>query len=176
MAASRQKTKQQSACEACGSRKQKDKTKQQSTCVACRGRKQTKQKKHQPVWLVAAASKKKETTINMSGLLQLQAKKHQPVWPVAAASKKKQSTCESGGGSPKAGENNLPASGQKIIYQCLWLQAEKNKTTLHLCGLSPPQVRQNHHKQDKTTVACRERKNNQPVWPVAAARGKTTNL
>jgi len=51
-------------------------------------------------------------------------------------------------------------------------QAEKNKTTLHLCGLSLPQVRQNHHKQDKTTVACRERKNNQPVWPVAAARRK----
>jgi len=57
-ATSRQKMKQQSTCEACDSRKQKDKTKEQSTCVACHGRKQTKQTKEQSTCMACHGHKK----------------------------------------------------------------------------------------------------------------------
>jgi len=65
-------------------------------------------------------------------------------------------------GSPKAGENNLPARANKFLPVLAVASSKKE--------LSPPQARQSHG-------GLSGKKKHQPVWPVAAAKEKkTTNL
>jgi len=86
---------------------------------------------------------------------------NQCVWPVVAVRGKNNQTvswvvCM----SPKVGKTRV---GKKHLPVLLAVTSRKNKTTINLCGLLPPQARQNYG-------GLWGKK--QPVWPVVAARGK----
>jgi len=71
-------------------------------------------------------------------------------------------SCELGGQSPKVRRNNLLASRQSNHLPLLVVASRKTKTTFNLCGMLPPQARQN---SVQPIAAARE--NNPPVsWVV----------
>jgi len=110
----------------------------------------SKQSNNQPVWLVRPQARKNKTKINMCGRLRLQAKNINLCglsWLQASLSqlqaRKKTINLWVGWWISESRGKQSSSERAKNYLPVLVVTSRKNKTTLNLCGLSPPQARQN---------------------------------